>query len=378
MEMLTYLSRCLFWNIPKIDDYKRFSNASIPKGGTVLPLVQAPEKMPQHPVSWKFRGQPREGQLSELLASTGSTACIVLQHGKILYEQYFNGYQRDSINTSFSAAKSMTSVLTGIAIAEGAIHSVEDPVARYLTDFNKTGYDQITISHLLQMCSGLEYKEGVFPWTDDARVYYGLRLREQALRARLIETPGNIYHYNNYNLLLLGMILEKATGQPVPAYFSEKVWQHIGAEADASWSMDSRHSGFAKMESGFNALAIDFARFGQHCLQNGQSNGQTIIPASWLQESTSAPIHTADTTKYLSRMVPPLCKWAGSPHGYYKYLWWGYQTDTHNFDYFALGVKGQLIYISPRKQAVIVRFGKKWGDIDWWPELLKQLADSLA
>ncbi|PSL50139.1 hypothetical protein CLV51_1011483 [Chitinophaga niastensis] len=67
---------------------------------------------------------------------------------------------------------------------------------------------------------------------------------------------------------------------------------------------------------------------------------------------------------------------AGSPHGYYKYLWWGYKTDTHNFDYFALGVKEQLIYICPRKQAVIVCFGKRWGKIDWWPKLLKQIADS--
>ncbi|MBC9930757.1 serine hydrolase domain-containing protein [Chitinophaga qingshengii] len=378
MDSLNYLWRCIGWNIPKIDDYKRFTNALVAKGNTIFPLEQAPEKMPPPAVSWNYKGQPRQGPLPDLLANTGTTACIILQQGQIRYEQYFNGYQRDSINTSFSVAKSMTSALIGIAIAEGAIHSVEDPVARYLPAFDKKGQDQVTIAHLLQMCSGLAYREGVLPWTDDARVYYGLRLRDQALKANLIETPGTVYHYNNYNLLLLGLILEKTTSQPVPAYFSEKIWQPMGAEADASWSVDSRHSGFAKMESGFNALAIDFARFGQLCLQNGALNGHSIIPADWMHTATSAPTHKADTKTYLSRMVPPLCKWAGSPHGYYKYGWWGYQTDAHNFDYFALGAKGQFIYISPRKQAVIVRFGKQWGAIDWWPELLKQLADSLA
>ncbi|MGN7820299.1 serine hydrolase domain-containing protein [Chitinophaga sp. 22536] len=378
MDTLTYLCRCVCWNIPKIDDYKRFANAPIANGSTIFPLEAAPEKMPLPTISWKFRGQPKQARLPDLLAQTGTTACIVLQHGQVRYEAYFNGYQRTSVNTSFSVAKSMTSALVGIAINEGAIHSVDDPVARYLPAFDQQGLRQITLSHLLQMCSGLDYREGVFPWTDDARVYYGLRLRDQVLKARLKEGPGTVYHYNNYNLLLLGMVLEKTTGQPVPAYFSEKIWQPMGAEASASWSMDSRRSGFAKMESGFNALAIDFARFGQLCLQNGQLNGRSIIPADWMQESTSRPVHTADTTTYLSRMTPPLCKWAGSPHGYYKYLWWGYQTDPHNFDYFALGVKGQLIYISPRKQAVIVRFGKKWGRIDWWPEALKQIADSLA
>jgi CubicO group peptidase (beta-lactamase class C family) len=377
MHTITYLSRCLIRNIPQIDDYKHFPNAPISKGTNILHFKEDLTRWKDKNLQWKYRGQSQEAPLHNILLQTGTTACIVMQHHHILFQSYLNGYTENTINTSFSAAKSMVSTLVGIALEEGAIGSIHDPVGAYIPQYSVQGLHKITIAHLLQMCSGLQYREGVFPWTDDALVYYGTHLREQALKARLIEEPGSIYHYNNYNLLLLGMILEKTTGQPVASYFQDKIWQHIGAASDASWSMDSHQSGFAKMESGFNALAMDFVRFGALCLGNGAINGKQIIPASWLQESVSPPIDTANTQTYLSRLSPPLCRWAGSPQGYYKYLWWGYKTDAHNFDYFALGAKGQLIYVCPRKQAVIVRFGKRWGKIDWWPELLKQIADSL-
>jgi len=425
MNSFAYWSRCLIRNVPQITDYRHFPNAIIRKGTTVRHFEDARSGWEDRIITTSWQGRAQEMRLSALLAQTGSTACIVMQRQRLLHESYFNGYTANSINTSFSVAKSMTAVLMGVALEEGAIGSIQDAVARYIPAFDAPGFRDITIAHLLQMCSGLEYREGVSPWSDDARIYYGTNLRQQALKAKLVETPGSTYHYNNYNLLLLGMILEKTTGQPVPDYFREKLWQHIGAAADASWSMDSRSAGFAKMESGFNASAMDFLRFGALCLDNGLVNGRQVVPAAWMQESVSPPeqlvnaerkcelvnplgllpgterrpdsvnplqplpdterrsdslnppVQLPDTEKYRSRLSPPLCKWAGSPTGYYKYLWWGYRIDPHNFDYFALGAKGQFIYICPRKQAVIVRFGKRWGKIDWWPGVLKQIADSL-
>ncbi|SEW29966.1 serine hydrolase domain-containing protein [Chitinophaga arvensicola] len=377
MNSLAYWSRCLIRNVPQITDYRHFPNAVISKGAAVRHFEDARSGWKDRMLTSSWRGQSQEVALSALLAKTGSTACIVMQRDRILLESYFNGYTADAINTSFSVAKSMTSVLMGVALEEGAVGSIQDTVASYIPFFDSAGFRDITIAQLLQMCSGLEYREGITPWSDDARIYYGTALRQQALKAKLIETPGSTYHYNNYNLLLLGMILEKATGQPVPDYFREKLWQYTGAAANASWSMDSRDAGFAKMESGFNATAMDFLRFGALCLDNGRVNGRQVVPAAWIQESVSPPEQPADTEKYKSRLSPPLCRWAGSAAGYYKYLWWGYRIDPHNFDYFALGAKGQFIYICPRKQAVIVRFGKHWGKIDWWPGVLKQIADSL-
>ncbi|MBO9730509.1 MAG: serine hydrolase [Chitinophaga sp.] len=377
MNTLTYLSRCIIRNNPRITDYQYFPSAPILRNGAIRHFENATAAWQAPLIKHSWQGRPQETTLADLLQQTGSTACIVMQHHRLLLDTYFSGYTGTSVNTSFSVAKSMVSALVGIALEEGAIHSIRESIGRYIPQYDLPGLRDITVAHLLQMCSGLQYREGVTPWSDDARVYYGTHLREQALHTKLVETPGSTYHYNNYNLLLLGLILEKTTGQSVPAYFQEKIWQHIGAEADASWSMDSHASGFAKMESGFNARAMDFVRFGAMCLENGVVNGRQVIPAAWMAESVRPPDHQADTQKYLSRLSPPLCKWAASPSGYYKYLWWGYQADPHNFDYFALGAKGQFIYISPRKQAVVVRFGKRWGKTDWWPGILKQIVDSL-
>ncbi|WP_147323408.1 serine hydrolase domain-containing protein [Chitinophaga silvatica] len=375
MNKLIYLNRCIFHNVPRITDYRYFPFATIKKGPATTSFIPAPDIWQPPTIEYQFKQQPLSAELIPLLDQTGTTACIVMQQNQILFEHYANGYTKDSINTSFSVAKSMVAVLVGIALDEGLITSIEDPIGKYLPHFQ---HGSITIGHLLTMSSGLSYQEGVTPWSDDAKVYYGLNLREQALKAKVIESPGTTYHYNNYNLLLLGLILEKVTGVPVPQYFQEKIWQYIGAEADASWSLDSKTSGFAKMESGFNARAMDFVRFGALCLQGGKMNGRQIVSTDWLHEAVCPPATKPDSKKYLGVLNPPLSRWTASNHGYYKYLWWGWKIDDSTFDYFALGAKGQFIYICPRTQAVIVRFGKKWGSVDWWPAILKQIGDSLG
>jgi CubicO group peptidase (beta-lactamase class C family) len=100
------------------------------------------------------------------------------------------------------------------------------------------------------------------PWEDEPHVYYALDLRRLALSARKSEASGTCFRYNNYNLVLLGMVLEHVTGGTVSAYLQEKLWQPLGMEFPASWSLDSQRHGMEKMESGLNARAIDFAKFG--------------------------------------------------------------------------------------------------------------------
>jgi CubicO group peptidase (beta-lactamase class C family) len=119
--------------------------------------------------------------------STGTTAFIVIQDDTILYENYFNGFQRDSIVTSFSSAKSFNSALIGIAIDEGWIDSVDDPVVKYIPEITRRGLDDLTLKHLLDMSSGIRYleDENMFPlfapFSDDAKTYYYPDLRKLAL-----------------------------------------------------------------------------------------------------------------------------------------------------------------------------------------------------
>jgi len=278
-----------------------------------------------------------------------------------LYENYFNGATQDSIVTSFSMAKSFTSALVGIAIDEGHIHSVADPITDYLPELveRDPAFTNITIRDLLLMSSGIHYAEFPFVNGDDAKTYYYPDLRDLALNQTKIDgTPGDFFLYNNYHPLLLGLILERATGQPVADYLAQKIWQPMGAASAGSWSLDAR--GFEKMESGINGRALDFAKFGRLFLHEGNLEGEQIIPATWVQESTSQDITLSDA------YYPDWFR-DSMPNGFYKYMWWGLARDGQADDFAALGNHGQYIYVSPHKNWIIVRHGEKYGvdSFDW-------------
>jgi CubicO group peptidase (beta-lactamase class C family) len=178
-------------------------------------------------------------------------------------------------------AKSFASTLVGVAIDEGYIKSVDESITNYIPELlgKDERFKAITIRNLLTMSSGIKYEDGGdLPWSeeaDDTKTYYSTDLRELALNCRIEGKPGEYFEYNNYNPLLMGMILERATGMRVSRYLQEKLWKPVGMEADGSWSLDSTSSGFEKMESGVNARARDFARFGMHAVcPGGQLGGQ--------------------------------------------------------------------------------------------------------
>ena len=169
--------------------------------------------------------------------------------------------------------------------------------------------------------------------------------------------------------MLLGLILERTTGRTVSAYLSEKIWQPLGTEFPATWSLDSTKHGFEKMESGLNGRAIDFAKFGSLFLHQGSWNTQQLISKKWVIEST-APDPT-DTRPWLSSQ-----DWKNAG-GYYKYQWWGIPRKGGGYVYAAHGHLGQLIAVFPEEQVVVVRFGKTDGPVDSWDEVAMAIADRL-
>jgi CubicO group peptidase (beta-lactamase class C family) len=291
----------------------------------------------------------------------------VIHNDKLLYERYFNGYNERSVNTSFSMAKSFASALVGIAIDEGHIKSVDEPITDYIPELLEKDkrFKSITIQHLLTMTSGIKYEEGGdLPWSeeaDDTKTYYATDLRELALEnCRIEREPGEYFEYNNYNPLLVGMILERATGMPVARYLQEKLWKPMGMEADGSWSLDSTSSGFEKMESGINARARDFARFGMLFAKEGVWEGKQLVSRGWAQKSTRADTST-------------------DPSLDYQYFWWVNTPDGENYHFSARGNYGQYIYVVPEKDLVIVRLGKEEGDQGYghWIDLFEELATKL-
>ena len=335
------------------------------------------QKFPSHPLhaaptAYHFNValDPRVAELFGRLSDTEdwdrfleenhTQAFIVIQNGTVLYEKYFNNTQRDSIVTSFSVAKSFTSALIGIAIQEGYINSVDDPITTYLPELAQRdpGFNEITIRHLLLMASGLEYEEfrPLFLNSDDILTSYYPDQRKISLEnTHIIDPPGQYFRYNKYHPQLLGMILERTTGMSVTDYLQTRIWNPLGMEFDGSWSTDSKSSDFEKMETGVNARAIDFAKFGMLFLNGGHWQGDQVISKAWADESTQPSLPQNDSEYYP--------EWFASLPGqaYYKYMWWGMAREGGSYDFSAEGNKGQFIYVSPQKNLIIVRNGIEYG-----------------
>jgi CubicO group peptidase (beta-lactamase class C family) len=364
-----YVYRALTWGEAGVHDYLKLPARSLRAGETPFHFGR---ELQEARVRAAFEADPHIGNLEEFLADTGTQAFIVIQDDRILYEEYF-GMERDSVVTSFSVAKSFTSALIGIAIADGFIHSVDDPITDYLPELAARDgrFCDITIRDLLMMSSGIHYSDGVPLLSDDGtKTYLFPELRRLALdRTRITERPGKHFLYNNYHPLLLGIILERATGTSVTEYLERKIWQPLGMEFDGSWSLDSQESGFEKMESGINARAIDFAKFGRLFLRNGDWDGVQVIPADWVVESTRED-STVDRKEYYGDLAirEPL-------DGYYKYMWWGLPRSDGAYDFSAVGNRGQFIYVSPQANLIIVRNGERYGiEYDEWLYLFYQVA----
>lgn len=126
------------------------------------------------------------------------------------------------------------------------------------------------------------------------------------------------------------------------------------------------------MESGINARAIDYAKFGRLFLQGGHWDGQQIISEKWVKESTMPDV-TENRENYYSNYDD----WSffHEDNGYYQYMWWGFERSDGQYDFFAYGKYGQVLYVSPQNNLIIVRLGKKEGKVDWWPEIMYQLSE---
>jgi CubicO group peptidase (beta-lactamase class C family) len=355
------VARAMWWMEADVDDQFRFPARLIPAGDEASPLPAGTEiELSAAPLGADGSGG---GGFDGALRETGTLAFVVAHQDRLVYERYLDGSDRRTLHTSFSVAKSFLSTLVGIAIDEGLIERVDDPLTDFIPELTERDgrFARITVRDLMTMSSGLRYEEhfALLPWGDDVNTYYGVDLRALALDDAQIEgPPGQEWHYNNYNPLLLGMVLERATGMSVSDYMASRLWQPLGAEADATWSLDSEDSGFEKMESGINATAVDYARFGLLFLNGGEWNGTRIISEDWVRAATAAD----DST---------------DPAEHYQYFWWVDRERPGR--YYALGNFGQYVYVAPDADVVIVRLGRDWGaDNDAWLATFRDIADRLA
>lgn len=358
----TFTGRWVAWKSSGVDDYLLFPFAAVKRSAETFTFLDGKEDFPVKEISYEFKGKPRTANLEALLEQTGTTAFIVIKDDTILYENYFNGHQRDSVVTSFSIAKSLTSLLMGMAIDDGYIQSLDEPVTQYIPELAEVdpAYENITLQHLLSMKSGIAFKDTDIPWHDKSRAYYHPYLREVVTQLPLAEPPGRTFVYNTFNPIILGIVLENATGQSVAAYFEERFWMRLGSEYDASWSLDSREDAMAKMESGFNGRAIDFAKIGRLILNEGAWDGEQIISAEWINDSTK--LEAEDFVPKFGENV------------YYRNGWWLISPKGNDeYTVFGWGHLGQYLFVFPDDGMIILRFGKEIGQVDSWRQIAQQI-----
>jgi CubicO group peptidase (beta-lactamase class C family) len=370
-----YVGRVLSWRESSYDVYMEGFPSS-PFAASQDPFY-FDQGLDQERVSDLFESILDTDDFESFLTEKETQAFIVIADDSIVYENYFNDFDRESLLTSYSVAKSFTSALIGMAIAEGYIESVDDPITKYLPELAERDprFQEISIRHLLLMASGLGFEEmrlGLFNGDDPLTSYYPDQRTAALEFTEIVDPPGEYFRYNKYHPQLLGLILERATGMSVTDFVQRYLWDPIGMEFDGSWSIDSEESGFEKMEAGVNARAIDFAKFGRLFLEDGNWNGDQVIPSDWVAESTSVDLSTHDASYYPDEFGQLIFD---RLDGYYKYMWYGYFRGEGGYDFAAEGDRGQIIYVAPHKNLIIVRNGTDYGiSHEEWARLLYAFA----
>jgi CubicO group peptidase (beta-lactamase class C family) len=349
--------KIIWCNFSGIEDYKIFPKRNIPASSNKFHFAEniIPQRVPPKYHDSDFN----EMKLEDLLEANNTVAFLIIKNDTLIYEKYFHDYNDTCLSLSFSMAKSFLSMLVGCAIDDVYIKSEYQPVTDFIPELDKNGFSKVRIKHLLQMTSGMDYKESDNPFGIHTHFYYGNDLEDKLIHLKLKNEPGKIFEYKSGDYQLLGLILSRAIKPlTITEYLHQRLWEPMGMEYDGLWNIDRDTNGLEKTFCCLAARARDYAKIGRLYLNKGNWNGKQLISQSWVETSTQI-----DTTE-------------GSAW-YYQYGWW---LSTREPDAFtAKGHLGQYIYFNPRKQIVIVRLGKSNGKFYYekWLELFKFLSDSI-
>ncbi len=292
-----------------------------------------------NPVPWEkdseYNKTPLPKNIVEDLNHSNTASFLVVKNGKLIHEQYWNGYNEFSKTNSFSMAKAVTVMLFGKAIEEGKINSMEERFTDYFPEFkNKAFAEHLTLKNLAQMESGLNWEENYKnPFLPNAKAYYGRSLIKATFSRKFKQHPGTKFEYQSGSTQLLGFAVRKAINQSLSGYLSEKFWTPLGMEQDAEWSTDE--SGMEKTYCCIHASTRDFAKLGQLFLNNGKAGDQQIL-----------------NIDFVNQMRIPTEK---SEEIYGMGFWINYDNPIKH--YYFLGLQGQYIIMVPEHNMVIVRTG---------------------
>ncbi len=271
------------------------------------------------------------GTLAEFVEEEYVAGMLILRDDEIVYEYYADGITASTPWMTFSVAKTVVSLLYGAAVKDGYIDSLDDPVTNYLPELEGSAYDDVTIRHVLQMSSGVEWNED---YTDpESHVSRLDTLTSGASAISYMATldrvapPGTAFNYNTGETNVAGAVLREAIGMPLAEYASERIWKPFGFEQDGNWAL----LGEDDLEFGgccISATLQDYGRMVRIALRDGVTdNGERILPENWIQESTQP----------------------GAVDNY-GYFWWLSEGGS----FVASGIFGQFMFIHPEEDMAII------------------------
>ena len=335
-------------NIEEIFPTRRIATAPTP---SMLGSVAMP------PLRYQFNGASYS--IADFVKRTNTTGLLILKDDKIAFEGYYEGADQQDLFMSFSAGKSFVSTLVGIALGEGKIRSVNDPIMQYLPELKGSAYETATIKQVLQMASGTSYTEEYEDKNSDIATFAAIVSRSQgglydfARSFKPVEKPGQHFYYATTNTEVLGELVARATGRPLAEYMSEKLWRPLGAEAPARWILDQPGSVGREMAGGGLQVRLrDYGRFGMLFAHDGNVQGRRVLPAGWVEQAT----RPADPYVQYGKLQPDY------PLGY-GYQWWCLPGEHRAFS--ALGIHGQFVLVDPVAHVVVVKLSswkRAWED----------------
>lgn len=315
-----------------LEDYKEFENQTIEAG------ISQP--WPNHK---NYNSVEESEGLKTINKANGSIAYVIIKNDSVWFENYYDGFNKDSKSNSFSMAKSYVSGLMGKAIQDGYIKSLDQPVSDFISEFNEGLAAKMTVGDLSSMASGTNWDEKYYsPLSITTRAYFDDDLEKVILGLKMDNEPGTAYKYASGDTQMLAMVIEKATGKKIYDYLTESFWKPLGSENPTLWQVDSESHDLVKAYCCIASNAKDFARFGKLYKDHGKWNGKQVLDSAFVAKSLKP-------------------RFAKSPE--YGYGWW--LKDIGNKHFFMMrGHLGQYVIVEPSDNIIIVRLGHSKGPKD--------------
>tara|TARA_B110000046_G_scaffold167827_1_gene185782 strand:+ start:14599 stop:15759 length:1161 start_codon:yes stop_codon:yes gene_type:complete len=308
-----------------LEDYKEFDNAVVKN--------DMPEPWPVHEA---YNSVQETDALIDYHKSTGTIAYVIIKNDSVWFENYYDGFDKNSKSNSFSMAKSYVSGLLGKAISDGYIKSLDEPVGTFFPEFSEGLAAQMTVGDLSSMASGTNWVEEYYsPLSITTRAYFDDDLEKVILGLKVVDEPGKSYKYSSGDTQLLAMVIEKATGKKLYDYLTESFWMPLGSENQTLWQVDSESHDLVKAYCCIASNAKDFARFGKLYKDHGKWNGKQVLDSTFIAKS----------------LTP---RFPESPQ--YGYGWWLQKRADKSF-FMMRGHLGQYVIVEPTDNVIIIRLG---------------------